>query len=383
MDRQIIYPGQIPLSTDMLNTNKNVMIALSKLAAAILGTGTMVNGLACAPTAPASLDVVIAPGEIYQTAVMDATAYSSIPADLTDGLQKQGVMLSSSTLALTAPATVGQSVNYLVQATFEEIDSLLTVLPFYNSANPAQAFSGQGNNGQSLPTVRKGQCVIGLKAGVAAPTGTQVTPAPDAGYVGLWVVTVAYGQATITAPNISMYAGAPFVNNTILSLAPVFSVSPLVPNPGTTDNSLKAAPTAFVQSLIAALAIPGTIIQYGGSVVPSGYLAVPTGITNLSRTTYAKLFAAIGTTWGAGDGATTFGMPYCPTGYTFAQNTLALQSVGQVIAHTHTYTTYASLPPQAGSSTAVWSGAASANTGSTGGAANLSASVGIQYCVKY
>ncbi len=54
--------------------------------------------------------------------------------------------------------------------------------------------------------------------------------------------------------------------------------------------------------------IPGTIIAYGGSgAVPAGYLACDGSA--VSRTTYAALFGAIGTTWGAGDGSTTFAVP--------------------------------------------------------------------------
>jgi microcystin-dependent protein len=55
---------------------------------------------------------------------------------------------------------------------------------------------------------------------------------------------------------------------------------------------------------------PGLILPYGGSTVPSGSwaLLLGTGI-NVSRTTYAFLFSVIGTTFGAGDGLTTFGLP--------------------------------------------------------------------------
>jgi hypothetical protein len=383
MDRPIVYSGQIPLSSDLLNSSKNAMIGLSKLAAAILGTGTLVNGLACTPTAPASLSVNVAAGEIYQMAAMDATAYGGLAADVTHTLLKQGISLDTTTLALTAPATVGQSINYLIQATYEDIDSNLVVLPFYNSANPLQALNGQGGNGQSLPTMRKGQCVIGLKAGASANTGTQATPAPDAGYVGLWVVTVAYGQTTITAPNIVAYANAPFVNSSLLTLSPVFGVSPLVPNPGTSDNSLKAAPTALVQALIASLATPGSIITYAGSTVPAGYLAVPTTATNISRATYANLFAAIGTAFGAGDGVTTFGLPYCPTGYTFVQGTIGLLTVGAVISHTHTYSYAPAQVSAAGGGTPNSGGNYNLNTGATGGSANLAAGMGVQYAIKY
>jgi len=51
----------------------------------------------------------------------------------------------------------------------------------------------------------------------------------------------------------------------------------------------------------------GTILPFGGVSVPSGYLACDGSA--VSRTTYATLFAAIGTAHGAGDGVTTFNVP--------------------------------------------------------------------------
>ena len=211
MDRQIVYPGAIPLETDLLNTNKNAMIGLSKLAAAILGTSTFLNGLACTPTGPASLQVYVAPGEIYSLQNIDGTAYSSIAADTTHAILKQGISLDQLTLSCPAPVTAGQSVNYLIQVAYQDTDSVAVVLPYYNSSNPAQAYAGPANSGATQNTVRKGVCAVSAKAGVAATTGTQTTPAPDAGYIGAFVVTVAYGQTQITAPNISAYAGAPFL----------------------------------------------------------------------------------------------------------------------------------------------------------------------------
>ena len=51
----------------------------------------------------------------------------------------------------------------------------------------------------------------------------------------------------------------------------------------------------------------GAIIQYAGTSSPSGWLIC--GGQAVSRTTYSYLFAAIGTTYGAGDGLTTFNLP--------------------------------------------------------------------------
>jgi hypothetical protein len=51
----------------------------------------------------------------------------------------------------------------------------------------------------------------------------------------------------------------------------------------------------------------GTMAPYAGSSSPAGWLLCY-GQT-VSRTDYAALFLAIGTTYGAGDGSTTFGLP--------------------------------------------------------------------------
>lgn len=54
---------------------------------------------------------------------------------------------------------------------------------------------------------------------------------------------------------------------------------------------------------------PGTMLQTFCSAPPSGYLAC--NGSAISRTTYANLFAAIGVTYGVGDGVSTFNLPNC------------------------------------------------------------------------
>lgn len=51
----------------------------------------------------------------------------------------------------------------------------------------------------------------------------------------------------------------------------------------------------------------GTVLDFAGGTVPVGFLACNGAA--VSRTTYADLFNAIGTTWGVGDGSTTFNLP--------------------------------------------------------------------------
>jgi len=51
----------------------------------------------------------------------------------------------------------------------------------------------------------------------------------------------------------------------------------------------------------------GTINMFGGSSAPTGWLICNGNA--VSRTTYSSLFSIIGTTYGTGDGSTTFNLP--------------------------------------------------------------------------
>ena len=66
----------------------------------------------------------------------------------------------------------------------------------------------------------------------------------------------------------------------------------------------------------------GAIMPFGGGAVPANYLFC--NGQAVSRTTYAQLFSVIGTTFGVGDGSTTFNVPNLkgkvPIGYNFADS---------------------------------------------------------------
>jgi microcystin-dependent protein len=52
---------------------------------------------------------------------------------------------------------------------------------------------------------------------------------------------------------------------------------------------------------------PGSVVDFAGSSAPTGWLLCAGQA--VSRTNFANLFAAIGTTFGVGDGGTTFNLP--------------------------------------------------------------------------
>lgn len=69
----------------------------------------------------------------------------------------------------------------------------------------------------------------------------------------------------------------------------------------TTDRTLVIPDTS------GSLVPPGSLLMFAGGVAPEGYLVCDGAA--VSRTTYAVLFATIGTTWGVGNGTTTFNLP--------------------------------------------------------------------------
>ncbi|WP_455027224.1 phage tail protein [Neisseria elongata] len=71
----------------------------------------------------------------------------------------------------------------------------------------------------------------------------------------------------------------------------------------------KAVKAAYDKAEEAArLALPsGAVMYFAGQTAPAGWLKANGAA--VSRTAYAALFAAIGTTYGAGDGSTTFNLP--------------------------------------------------------------------------
>jgi hypothetical protein len=222
MDRNIVYPGSIPLDTDLLSVNRNAMIALGFLAQAVLGTNTTADGLACQPTSPASMKIVVGTGSITQIGPIDILDYGSIAANLTDPVLKMGINTTPTSFNLTAPLSVGQSISYLIEAAFLESDSNPVVLPYYNASNPAQAFSGPSNTGSPQNTLRTQRVQLQLKAGAPANSGSQVTPAADSGWVGLYQIVVLFGQTQVTAANIGVVPTAPFLVWKLPRLRPGF-----------------------------------------------------------------------------------------------------------------------------------------------------------------
>jgi len=101
-----------------------------------------------------------------------------------------------------------------------------------------------------------------------------------------------------------------------------------------------AAKTGRVSDKTGFLSPVGSVTMFAGSSAPTGWLVCDG--TAVSRTTYADLFAVIGTSYGTGDGSNTFNLPDMRgkgvKGYTTSNNKFdALGENGG--AETHTLTT--------------------------------------------
>jgi microcystin-dependent protein len=125
----------------------------------------------------------------------------------------------------------------------------------------------------------------------------------------------------------------------VFSGSPTFTGTPLAPTAAAGTNTTQIATTAFVLSNGAPT---GGLIMWGTSTAPTGWLLCDGAA--VSRTTYAALFAIVGSTFGVGDGSTTFNIPNYVNRFPIGVgSTAALAATGGtndavVVSHTHTLT---------------------------------------------
>jgi microcystin-dependent protein len=103
------------------------------------------------------------------------------------------------------------------------------------------------------------------------------------------------------------------------------------------DDTVKVTPTISLDDVEGHSVESGLIVATGRSAAPTGWLLCDGAA--VSRTTYADLFAAIGTAYGTGDGSTTFNVPDLrqafPLGKAASGTGAALGDTGGAIDHVH------------------------------------------------
>lgn len=256
----------------------------------------------------------------------------------------------------------------------------------------ASQFSVSGDQTSSYQINRRAKfntsagTVYGTISASVFSTLTTVTVALDNGVLDAGLSSVSLGLLTPNNPSIPTIPDSIFSISKLANAAikAFFSLTNLTATRKFTfpDRNITVAGLDDVTNAVTNAVPAGVRIGFTGTSPPAGYLACPNMPTNLNRTTYAALFAAIGTTWGAGDGVNTFGMPWYPNDYASVSNgSVGTQTVGQVIAHTHTVGSYPGSGTYANSSGP--GPTTTGQSGSTGGSANYAAGVRELFCVKY
>ena len=156
----------------------------------------------------------------------------------------------------------------------------------------------------------------------------------------------------------------------------------------TTTNSLEIYTGSFWFTHLPS----GLVIAYAAILPPNGFL-ICNGAT-ISRTVYAGLFNAIGTTFGIGDGSTTFAIPdyrgafvrgYDPTQSRDPSSVFGVYEADIFASHNHSanLTAIGGTGSSGGDGNFVYNYYPSTSTGSTGGSETRPKNIPIQYVIKY
>lgn len=186
----------------------------------------------------------------------------------------------------------------------------------------AVADGGTGSSTASGARSNLGAAASGANSDITALSGLTTA---------LSVAQGGTGGTTSTGSGAVVLASSPSI------ASPTLTGTPVAPTAAQGTNTTQVATTAFV---LANGAPTGGLLMWPTSSAPSGWL-VCNGQA-VSRSTYSALYAVVGTTFGAGDGSTTFNLPDyrdrmpIGAGTTYAANSTGGSKDATLVSHSHT-----------------------------------------------
>lgn len=220
MDRTQHLTGLNPPSTWMNQEQRDVRIGFGTAIWNMLGAsgGSWTGAYSDLSVVPVTgLFVAVGPttantvGAVYQLLAEETTGYGGFPSGVgvflpadTTKVALQGLAASNTANIgpLNPPGTGGQSINYLLECQVQITDTTSQSVNIVSSGGSVTATAANRD--------RKDIVACQSKAGTAATTGSQTTPAVDAGWVAIGFAAVANGTVTITSGMITALTAQQF-----------------------------------------------------------------------------------------------------------------------------------------------------------------------------
>lgn len=204
--------------------------------------------------------------------------------------------------------------------------------------------------------------------------------------------TAIENYSSISGGTVVSAAMVPVVTATTLPLArTAMEITPA--NIGAAASGANSDITSLTGLVGAGLLPVGSVIYHAANTPPTGYLKANGAL--VSRATYSALFAAIGTTFGVGDGSTTFGLPDLRGEFVRGWDDARGIDTGRVFGsaqaqaiESHFHTTGQTGTGLNGSfaitgATVGVSGSGATNSGATGGTETRPRNIALLACIKF
>jgi microcystin-dependent protein len=314
------------------------------------------------------------------TRTSDANTSASVPPGMTVFIN-EGTVYKDSSWALVTNAPITLNTTPLTFTQVSGLGQISVTSPIVKLGN-LLSFATSGATAGSYTT-----------ANITVDSYGRITAASN-GSGGVTSFNTRTGAVTLTSGDVTGAIGYAPVNKTGDSMSGALSMgSNKITNLATPTVGTDSANKNYVDTQVLAYAgVPsGGVMQFAMPSAPVGWLEANGAA--VSRTTFANLFAAVGTYWGVGDGSTTFNVPDLRGEFVRGWDNGRGIDVGRAFAswqsddlksHNHSIdTSLFSNNTPFGYVTSANSGGHVITTGATGGAETRPRNYAMLYCIKY